>query len=235
MKVDSELILAAYLELFSYIPLATRFPYGELLSEAENLAVHFKAHRGIKGWTTLGLRTLNGNAKFTESEARYGLAARPAKAYSLTEFAKQCPATMRAVASVARISQCRRIRFMALAPGAIIPCHRDVNAQVATVIHLPISYESDCQFQTGLQRDGTCKVNTVEIPFENGVPMIVNVASFHSVKNNSKKFRYSVIVEGPPLANVTELLALATKTHQNFTISEIFARLLQIRLRNLNR
>jgi hypothetical protein len=232
MTIDSEVLLAAYLELFPYIRLETRFQFQELLEETTNLRDNFRAHRNVRGWSTLGLRTLYGNSKFTETESRYGVNNCSPSDFALTEFAIKCPAIMDSVAKLSNIDQCRRVRIMALEPGASIPCHRDSSDPVAILMHIPISYDIDCRFSIGLQHNGIRGPNTVDIPFENGVAMIVNIGSYHSVMNYSSHIRYSVIIEGPPTTSITGLLELARKTHPNFTDADILMRALKMRLPN---
>ena len=227
-RILQEQLLLAYLELFPYLHLDVRFSASELLQEAIALKNEFNSHRDVHGWCALGLRTLFGDPQLTESEAKYDLSQHFATDYAFTDFAHKCPLTMAAIAQIVHIDKCKRIRFMRLAPGAMIPCHRDEFGPVALVTHLPLSYEAECHFYVGLQANGSRNKNTIDIPFENGVATAVNVASYHAVRNESSSERYSIIVEGPLKYTNRSLLKMARNSHPGYSDLEIISRALKI-------
>ncbi|WP_433994221.1 aspartyl/asparaginyl beta-hydroxylase domain-containing protein [Bradyrhizobium japonicum] len=189
--------------------------------EAAALKRHFRPHRDVPGWASLGLRTLRGNPTYTEAEAKYGFTPQPSSQFAQTPFADSCPTIMRAVSKIVDVDRCRRIRILALEVGAKIPCHRDEVGPVAIVTHLPLTYDRGCRFMVGLSPTGARSATTSSVPVRNGAPMLINVAAYHSVENNSKRVRYSVIMEGPLLASTTELLALARSVHKRSIAKQV--------------
>lgn len=179
--------------------------------EAARIRSQFRLHRTSsdrpsEGWYSLALRAVGGDPFRTEAERHYGDA--DSHPYSNTKIAEQCPNAVIALRRIVDIHRCRRIRFMLLESGGLIPLHRDMNNGPAFTISFAITHPAGCRFLIQQGRSTKEDSELVEVPFRVGSAFLIDVSRHHMVTNRSEDPRLHIVVEGPPLKSLSELLSV---------------------------
>ncbi len=169
-------------------------------------------------WKSLGLNTYDGDSTKTEHFEQY--TKNEPSEYSLTEVAHLCPTTLDFLSQLINISDAKRIRFMLLEPGAKIRVHTDASpgTQTQLAINIAFNMPEGCEFHIETAPDGKHISHTKQVPFQAGSAMLVNVAKFHYVENNSNENRIHIIVHAP--IRIPEPVLIQKARNQNLVKSE---------------
>lgn len=214
-----------HLKYRPYIELPVKFNHQACLQEAISLLDKFVVHRNYDQssetsgkWKSLGINALNGDSSKTLNHPSYGVTE---PQYSLTEVAQQCPETFAFLESITDLSQCQRVRFMLLEPGAKISPHSDSLTKDMTettlATNIALNMPEGCEFWTSLNKDGSKNTYSSKLPMKDGTLFIFNNSQFHSVQNNSNTARIHIIIHGPLRVTEEQVLAAAQKQNNLFT------------------
>lgn len=214
-----------HLKYQPYIELPITIDHKACLKEASALLDKFVVHRNYDQssvttgkWKSLGINALDGDSSKTLNYPSYGVTE---PQYSLTEVAEQCPETFAFLESITDLSQCQRVRFMLLEPGARISPHSDSLTKDMTettlAINIALNMPEGCEFWTSLNADGSKNSYSTKLPMKDGSLFIFNNSQFHSVQNNSNVARIHIIIHGPLRVTEEQVLAAAQKQNGLFT------------------
>lgn len=214
-----------HLKYRPYIELPVIFDHKACLSEASALLDKFVVHRNYDQtsettgkWKSLGINALDGDSSKTLNHPSYGVT-KPQ--YSLTDVARQCPETFAFLESITDLSQCQRVRFMLLEPGAKISPHSDSLTKDMTettlAVNIALNMPEGCEFWSSLNSDGSKNAYSSKLPMKAGSLFIFNNSQFHSVQNNSNVARIHIIIHGPLRVTEDQMLAAAQKQNNLFT------------------
>ena len=199
-----------------YLRLPLDFDHEACLQEAIALLDRFVVHRNYDQttntggqWKSLALQAVDGVSGKTEYHTSYGASE---KSYALTEIVELCPKTMKLVNALTDIEQCQRVRFMLLEPGAEIKVHSDMpNRDIGYSMNIALNMPKGCEFWNELNPDGSMNRFSETLPISAGDLMIVNVARYHRVVNNSNVPRIHLIINGPLRIANDQLVAEANR------------------------
>jgi hypothetical protein len=224
-----------HLDLVPFLDLKLDFDYKSCLREAESLLQKFVQHRGYDQstsedrsgkWKSLGIRAIDGDSKKTLYHNDYGITQDPN--YQLTEIASLCPHTLEFLNKITDIQQCQRIRFMLLEPGARIAVHSDApNKEVCLAFNIALNMPPGCDFWIDVNPNGRHNSYSTKIPFFAGVGMLVNVAKYHYLYNNSDTNRIHLIVHGPIRFSDEDLLRYARQQNAIYSQSDLIQNLVR--------
>lgn len=214
-----------HLKFRPYIELPITFDHKACLSEASALLDKFVVHRNYDQssettgkWKSLGINALDGDSSKTLNHPSYGVTE---PQYSLTDVARQCPETFAFLESITDLSQCQRVRFMLLEPGAKISPHSDSLTKDMTettlAVNIALNMPEGCEFWSSLNSDGSKNAYSSKLPMKDGSLFIFNNSQFHSVQNNSNMARIHIIIHGPLRVTEDQVLAAAQKQNNLFT------------------
>lgn len=214
-----------HLKYRPYIELPITIDHKACLKEAYALLNKFVVHRNYDQssetsgkWKSLGINALDGDSSKTLNHPSYGVTE---PQYSLTEVAQQCPETFAFLESITDLSQCQRVRFMLLEPGARISVHSDSLTKDMTettlAINIALNMPEGCEFWSSLNKDGSKNAYSSKLPMKDGSLFIFNNSQFHSVQNNSDVARIHIIIHGPLRVTEEQMLAAAQKQNDLFT------------------
>ena len=214
-----------HLKYRPYIELPVTFDHKACLKEATALLDKFVVHRNYDQssettgkWKSLGINALDGDSSKTLNHPSYGVTE---PQYSLTEVARQCPETFAFLESITDLSQCQRVRFMLLEPGAKISPHSDSLSKDMTettlAINIALNMPEDCEFWSSLNKDGSRNAYSTKLPMKDGSLFLFNNSQFHSVQNNSNVARIHIIIHGPLRVTEEQMLSSAQKQNNLFT------------------
>lgn len=227
---DPELL--HHLELEPYLKLRVPFDREACLQEALALLNRFVPHRSydqsdLSGqggqWKSLALQAHQGDPTKTCDHSDYG--AETAN-YRLTEIAALCPNTMEFLRNITDLSQCERVRFMLMEPGAKIHPHSDApekDTQIA--LNIALNMPLGCEFWLDTHLDGKHHAYSRLLPFEPGDLMLLNIAKYHYVENRSATPRIHLIVHGPIRFTRDELISVARKQNEAHDHRQLLAKL----------
>lgn len=214
-----------HLKYRPYIELPVTFDHAACLREASALLDKFVVHRNYDQssettgkWKSLGINALGGDSSKTLNHPSYGVTE---PQYSLTDVALQCPETFAFLESITDLSQCQRVRFMLLEPGAKISPHSDSLTKDMTettlAINIALNMPEGCDFWSSLNSDGSKNAYSTKLPMKDGSLFIFNNSQFHSVQNNSSVARIHIIIHGPLRVTEEQMLLAAQKQNNLFT------------------
>ena len=224
-----------HLDLVPYIDLNVQFDAQKLFDEAYKARDYFVIHRdydqksgeSFGKWKSLGLRSLHGDYSKTQYHTSYVFDG--AANYQNTAFAELCPETMKFLNTLTDLSQCERVRFMLLEPGASINVHRDSKERdVSLAVNISLNMPTGCEFYAQLNPDGTENSYSVKLPFKNsGSVLLFNNAKYHRVVNNSNTPRIHIIFHGPIRFTDEEILKLARIQNNISNRKDLLKKLIQ--------
>lgn len=138
--------LHRHLEYTPWLFLPLEFDHRGCFDEATAFLDRFVVHRSSYQssmekkpgqWKSLGIHALNGDFTKTQNHVDYGV---DTPNYSITEIARHCPKTMAFLAELTDLSQCQRVRFMLLEPGAKIHVHSDApDREVSYAVNIALN------------------------------------------------------------------------------------------------
>ncbi len=106
---------------------------------------------------------------------------------------------------------------MLLEPGAQIDVHSDcLTSDVAFTCSIALNQPEECKFWIDVNSDGSHNEYTKCIPFKEGTVMLINIAKYHYVVNNSSTPRIHIIAIAPIRKTKLELIQLAQEQMKNF-------------------
>jgi hypothetical protein len=222
-----------HLDLVPYIDLKIDFNFSECLQEAISLSNLFvehrsehQSHKNAPKWKSLGIKSLNGNFRLTDE---YKLShSTQDSSYQLTEVAEKCPNTLKFLSELADLDQCERVRFMLLEPGARVKVHSDAKEHaVSAAVNIALNMPSGCEFIIDTNSDGSNHTYTKNVPFRAGSAMLINVAKYHYVVNDSDQPRFHIILHGPLRMSEGRILGLARDQNRIETKKELISRLIK--------
>ena len=228
LKSDQNKELYHHLNLIPYLRMPFDFDFKTCMNEALKLLPLFVAHKddtlsassqrtGI--WKSLALRAVDGDPTKTLYHNYYDM---PGRQFEMTRISTLCPTIVSFLKAITDFDQCQRIRLMLLEPDAEIRPHSDaVNKNVLPSINIALNMPKECRFMVDCNWDGSHHPYTVQLPFKAGDIMIVNIAKFHYVVNNSKLPRIHIILEGPLRFTPNQLLVLARRQNRICSKSEL--------------
>jgi len=228
--------LGDQLDLVPFIDLGIPFDAKTLLQEALQHLDKFVVHRPYDQssrehghWKSLGIRAQDGDYTKTEYSQNHV----DAPNFKFTEIADKCPETLKLIDSLTDVKRCGRIRFMLLDPGARIECHADEpDEEVATAINISLNMPSGCNFFIDTNTDGSHNPYTQKVPFDNnGSAMLINIAKYHYVVNNSTVPRIHIIINGPAKMTEAKLLKRARQQNQLYKYRGLVRELLLKKIR----
>jgi len=213
--------LFRHLDLVPYLRIPGDFDYQGCYQEAFKLLSRFVAHpnnvlsetvESQGRWKSLALRALDGDEQKTLYQTHYHV---KEPQYEMTKVASLCPKTITFLHGITDFDKCERIRFMLLEPGARIHVHSDArNLDVCPSVNIALNMPEGCRFVVDCNEDGSHHKFTCEVPFVAGDIMIVNIAKFHYVVNNSNVPRIHIIINGPVKFTPEELMLRARIQNQ---------------------
>lgn len=224
-----------HLDLVPYIDLNVTFDSKKLFDEAFKARDYFVVHRDYDQqsgetfgkWKSLGLRSLFGDYTKTQYHTSYTFEGKPE--YMNTVFSELCPETMKFLNSITDVTQCERVRFMLLEPGASINVHRDSKERdVSLAVNISLNMPEGCEFHAQVNPDGTLNEHSVKLPFkDSGSVLLFNNAKYHRVVNNSNTPRIHIIFHGPTRFSDEVILKLARAQNKIPDRKELMKRLIQ--------
>lgn len=223
--------LLAHLQLCPWIFLPIKFSAQNCMEEAMRQLDRFVSHRvydqkSVSGgkWKSLALQSSYGNPSHTENFDKYGATDND---YMLTDVAEKCPYVMELLEQITEISQCKRIRFMLLEPGAEIIVHSDApHKDTSLAVNIAFNMPANCEFWVDLNPDGVFNKFSKKIPIQDESAFIFNTSTYHKVFNHSPIPRMHLIFHGPLRFSADSLLEIARRQNgiNNFSeLTEILA------------
>lgn len=195
------------------------------LKEAEALLDRFVMHRpesqaNLSGkWKSLALKGSGGRSGRTSSHEFYGS---HEPDYSLSEIADLCPSTLRLLDRVTDVSQCERIRFMLLEPGAEISTHSDApDKPTSLAINIALNMPEECEFWADLDSSGAQNRYSHRIPIQPGCAFLFNSSTYHRLENRSSQNRIHLIAHGPLRHDDQTVLAKAQAAQGSFDARQL--------------
>lgn len=161
-------------------------PYREIFEESIRVRDRFVTHRyrGKKAnWRAVCLHGIS--AEKIDSPSVYGFASERDAPYRWTDVGESCPATKRFVESLG-YAFLFRVRWMILEPGAVVPPHRDYPKPSLSYLNAAIRYPKGCRFI----------VRGEDVPFEDGMAILLDGSNEHSVRNDSAEDRLHLVIHG---------------------------------------
>jgi len=217
--------LFRHLELRPYIRIPLNFDYKACLAEALSLLQYFRPNCGdllsdksrSAQWKALALRAIAGDPGRTNFERSNHLSS-----FRMTYYADRCPKTLEFLKNITQLEKCQRIRFMLLEPGARIYPHSDAHhLNVYPSLNIALNMPAGCEFVIECNPDGSWNPHTKVLPFMPGDLMILNIAKFHFLHNNSDLNRIHIIFTGPIRYSIGELLRMARDQNNLSNIKDV--------------
>jgi hypothetical protein len=204
-----------HLDHTPFIDLGIDFDHRGAFAEAAALADRFVAYQsdptyGITSWRGLALQALDGDATRAATTEEDAGAYEDQSRYRLTDVAALCPITMSLVERLLDLDNCRTVAFLLLEPGARITPHMDgVGPPVMRSVNIALNMPAGCRLVIDCNPDGSDNPHTRTAPFRDGSVLLMNVAKYHYVVNDSKVPRIHLIARGALRLPATRVLALA--------------------------
>ncbi len=204
-----------HLDHTPFVDLGIEFDHRGAFAEALALADRFVAYQsdptyGVTGWRGLALQALDGDATRAATTDEDAGAYQDQSRYRLTDVAAQCPITMALLQRVLDFDHCRTVAFLMLMPGARIAVHMDgVGPPVMRSLNVALNMPPGCRLVIDCNPDGSHNAYTHTAPFRDGSVLVMNVAKYHYVVNDSGTPRIHVIARGALRINATQVRALA--------------------------
>lgn len=204
-----------HLEHTPFIDLRLDFDHAGALAEALALRDRFVAYQsdptyGVRGWRGLALQALDGDAtRAATTEADEAICADQSR-YRLTDVAARCPITLAFLQRILDFERCRTVAFLLLEPGARIAVHVDgTGPLVMRSVNVALNMPAGCTLTIDCNPDGSDHAYTRRAPFRDGTVLLMNVAKYHSVVNDSPEPRVHVISRGSLRMAAPDILSLA--------------------------
>ncbi len=213
-----------HLDHTPYIDLGVGIDYRRAYSEALTLRDRFVAYQsdpryGITGWRGLAIQALDGDPTHIATTDDDRGAYQDQSRYRLTDVAELCPVTMSILEELLDFSQSRTVSFLMVEPGAGIAVHVDGEGPpVIRSLNLALNMPEKCRLVIDANPDGSDNAYTRVAPFRPGSALVLNVAKYHYVVNDSDEPRIHVVARGSLKTPATRLLELA-RQQNGFTDS----------------
>lgn len=207
--------LDLHLDHTPFIDLGIEFDHRGALAEVMALADRFVAYQsdpsyGVTGWRGLALQALDGDPARAATTDEDAGAHQDQSRYRLTDVAERCPITMSLLERLLDFDHCRTVAFLMLAPGARITVHIDGEGPpVMRSLNVALNMPPGCRLVIDCNADGSDNPYTHTAPFGDGSALLMNVAKYHYVVNDSTVPRIHVIARGSVRIPALRLLALA--------------------------
>ena len=158
-------------------------PFQEIMKEYNSIKDSLIIHRPEDGHDQWFAMTLIGvDSTKTNSHWEYGTKTKK----QITKLGVRCPKTIDWVNSLP-YNRIDDVRFLVIKPGGYITEHVDVpEHNWLDPLNIAINYPTGSQFTL----DG------LTVPYDNGIPMVLNIHYPHSVENNSEQERVHLLVHG---------------------------------------
>lgn len=172
-----------------YLRLNLEVPHQELLQEAVNLREKFVAYRTDeythRGWYSLPIVGLSSSDPYSWDNYNYTSATQAAHDMRWTDICEYCPLTVKWLKEVYPSDSYGRVRFMLLEAGGEIGFHRDTEHSILGAVNVALNNPKGCAWHW---KDGS------SLEFLPGEAYSMNISYEHSVRNNSDKDRYHLII-----------------------------------------
>jgi len=211
---EAEREIDLHLDHTPFIDLQLELDHAGALAEALALRDRFVPYQsnptyGISGWRGLALQALDGDAnKAATTEADESICTDQSR-YRLTDVAARCPITFAFLERALDLANCRTVAFLLLEPGARIAVHLDgVGPPVMRSLNVALNMPPGCTLTIDCNPDGSDHPYTRRAPFRDGTALLMNVAKYHYVVNDSPEPRIHVVSRGSlrlPAPHVLEL------------------------------
>ena len=185
-----------------YAPVFMDFNYPAVLEELKRIEEFFVPHRendkvsgyGHEGWSALTLHGIDYDK--TEGYERYGFNSDEEANYKWTRPSHLAP-NITGLVKKMPFNHYHRVRIMRLAPGGHIMPHTDGPGRIFGPLNFPLTNPEGCKF--AFEEDGI-------VPFEVGRGFMLDLGRRHFVLNDSKEYRYHLIVHGIYSVEIGRLL-----------------------------